>query len=193
MSVSYRAAAGVGLQWMRDFPVRPARIPSEAPHDRLWALVASTPMPVASALHLRGEFYMSRMNSKRKRRSKAVPVLGAAGLSLTLASEGSPATTAPPLDTMTRNVVREITLREAEAWTSAWRHSTSSTKKVQEPSGPARDPSPLARAVACSHVWPGKPRPKTMPIRLGRHVRLGWCTSPFGKSADRLGRKALLN
>jgi hypothetical protein len=58
---------------------------------------------------------MSRMNSKRKRRSKAVPVLGAAGLSLTLASEGSLATTAPALDTMTRNVTHEITLREEEA------------------------------------------------------------------------------
>ena len=55
-------------------------------------LVASMPMRAASALHLRGEFFMSRMNSKRKRRSKAVPVLGAAGLSLTIASEGSLAT-----------------------------------------------------------------------------------------------------
>ena len=59
---------------------------------------------------------MSRMNSKRMRRSKAVPVLGAAGLSLTLASEGSLATTAPVLDTMTRNagVIHEITLRDEE-------------------------------------------------------------------------------
>ena len=59
---------------------------------------------------------MSRMNSKRKRRSKAVPVLGAAGLSLTLASEGSLASTAPVLDTMTRNagVIHEITLRDEE-------------------------------------------------------------------------------
>jgi hypothetical protein len=60
---------------------------------------------------------MSRMNSKRRRRSKAVPVLGAAGLSLTLASEGTLATTAPVPDTMTHNagVIHEITLREAEA------------------------------------------------------------------------------
>jgi hypothetical protein len=59
---------------------------------------------------------MSRMNSKRKRRSKAVPVLGAAGLSLTIATEGSLATTAPALNTMTRNagVIHEITLREEE-------------------------------------------------------------------------------
>ena len=54
--------------------------------------------------------------SKRKRRSKAVPALGAAGLSLTLASEASLATTAPALDTMTRNagVSHEIILREEE-------------------------------------------------------------------------------
>jgi hypothetical protein len=58
---------------------------------------------------------MSRMNPKRKRRSKAVPVLGAAGLSLTLASEGSLAITAPPLDITTRNVIHEIALHEEEA------------------------------------------------------------------------------
>ena len=54
--------------------------------------------------------------SKRKRRSKAIPALGAAGLSLTLASEASLASTAPALDTMTRNagVSHEITLREEE-------------------------------------------------------------------------------
>ena len=72
-------------------------------------------MRVASALQSRGEFYMSRINPKRKRRSKAVPVLGAAGLSLTLASEGSLAIAAPPLDTMTRNVIHEIALQEEEA------------------------------------------------------------------------------
>ena len=58
---------------------------------------------------------MSRINPKRKRRSKAVPVLASAGLSLTLASEGSLAITAPPLDTMTRNVIHEIALHEEEA------------------------------------------------------------------------------
>jgi hypothetical protein len=55
----------------------------------------------------------------------------------------------------------------------------------QKPSRPASDPSPLARAVACSHVWPGKPRPKTMPIPLRHHVRLGRRTRSFGKSVDR--------
>jgi hypothetical protein len=54
--------------------------------------------------------------SKRKRRSKAVPALGAAGLSLALASEASLAATAPALDTMTRNsgVSHEISIREEE-------------------------------------------------------------------------------
>src|ERR1700730_10709384 len=65
-----------------------------------------------------GEFYMSgaKQASKRKHQSKAVPVLGAAGLSWTLASEVSLATTAPALDTMTRNagVSYEIILREEE-------------------------------------------------------------------------------
>jgi hypothetical protein len=42
--------------------------------------------------------------------------LGAVGLSLTVASEASLASTAPALDTMTRNagVSHEITLREEE-------------------------------------------------------------------------------
>ena len=49
--------------------------------------------------------------SKRKRRSKTIPALGAAGLSLTLASEAAPA-----FDTMTRKagVNHEIILREDE-------------------------------------------------------------------------------
>jgi hypothetical protein len=48
--------------------------------------------------------------------SKAVPVLGAAGLSLTLASEASLATTAPELDTIPPNagVIHKIALREEE-------------------------------------------------------------------------------
>jgi hypothetical protein len=51
--------------------------------------------------------------SKRKRRSKALPVLRAAGLSLSLAS-GAPG--APTADMLTRNtgVSHEITLREGE-------------------------------------------------------------------------------
>ena len=54
--------------------------------------------------------------SKRKRQSKTIPALGAAGLSLALASEASLASTAPALNTITRNagVSHEITLREEE-------------------------------------------------------------------------------
>ena len=54
--------------------------------------------------------------SKRKRRSKTIPALGAAGLSLTLASEASLAATAPAFDTMTckAGVNHEIILREDE-------------------------------------------------------------------------------
>ena len=54
--------------------------------------------------------------SKRKRRRKTIPALGAAGLSLTLASEAYLAATAPALDTMTRKagVSHEIILREEE-------------------------------------------------------------------------------
>jgi hypothetical protein len=53
--------------------------------------------------------------SKRKRRNKTIPALGAAGLSLALANEASLARTAS-LDTMTRNagVSHEITIREEE-------------------------------------------------------------------------------
>jgi hypothetical protein len=52
----------------------------------------------------------------KRRRSKAIPALGAAGLSLTLASEASLAATAPAPDTMTRKagVSHEIILREEE-------------------------------------------------------------------------------
>jgi hypothetical protein len=58
----------------------------------------------------------TRQASKGTRGSKAVPVLGAAGLSLTLASGSSLAAASPTLDTLTPNagVSREITLREEE-------------------------------------------------------------------------------
>jgi hypothetical protein len=54
--------------------------------------------------------------SKRKRRSKALPVLGAAGLSLSLASGASAAAGGPAADMLTRNtgVSHESTLCEEE-------------------------------------------------------------------------------
>jgi hypothetical protein len=61
---------------------------------------------------------MSRVKqaSKRKRRSKTIPVLGAAGLSLTLAGGASAATEAPAADVLTPNTgaSHEITLSEEE-------------------------------------------------------------------------------
>jgi hypothetical protein len=58
----------------------------------------------------------AKQTFKRKGRNKAVPVLGAAGLSLTLASGASLAKPAPSFDTITRNAgeSREIVLREEE-------------------------------------------------------------------------------
>jgi hypothetical protein len=57
-----------------------------------------------------------RQTSKRKHRSKVVPVLGAAGLLLSLAGGASAATGAPVADALTQNAVvtREITLGEEE-------------------------------------------------------------------------------
>jgi hypothetical protein len=59
---------------------------------------------------------VKRASSNRKRRSKTIPALGAAGLSLALASESSLAAPTPPLDTMTREagVSHEVILREEE-------------------------------------------------------------------------------
>ena len=58
----------------------------------------------------------AKQASKRKRRSKALPVLGAAGLSLSLASGASAVTGGPAADMPTRNTgeSHEITLGEEE-------------------------------------------------------------------------------
>ena len=58
----------------------------------------------------------AKQGAERKRRGKAVPVLGAAGLSLTLASGASAATEAPVADVLTHNAgaSHEITLSEEE-------------------------------------------------------------------------------
>jgi hypothetical protein len=57
-----------------------------------------------------------KLASRRKHRSKVVPVLGAAGLSLSLAGGASAATGAPVADALTHNAVvtHEITLGEEE-------------------------------------------------------------------------------
>jgi len=58
----------------------------------------------------------TKQPSKKKRSSKVVPVLGAAGLSLTLASGASAATGGPVADLCTQSTAagHEITLREEE-------------------------------------------------------------------------------
>jgi hypothetical protein len=77
--------------------------------------------------------------------------------------------------------------------TSAWRLSTSSTKKSLEPLDPAGDLSGLAD-VASSHVWRGKPRPKIIPtrpkcpIRPKCRVRLGQRARQFRKGDKTLPR-----
>jgi hypothetical protein len=72
----------------------------------------------ATVGRLSWETFMSREKqaSKRKRGSKVVPVLGAAGLSLSLAGGAFAATTAPVGNVLTRNSVvsHEITLGEEE-------------------------------------------------------------------------------
>ena len=59
---------------------------------------------------------MPKQVSRRKRRCKIGPILGAAGLSLSLAGGESAATAAPVADALTQNSVvsREITLDEEE-------------------------------------------------------------------------------
>ena len=58
----------------------------------------------------------AKQGAERKRRGKAVPILGAAGLSLTLASGASATTEAPVADVLAHNggVNHEITLSEEE-------------------------------------------------------------------------------
>ncbi len=58
----------------------------------------------------------AKQYSKRKRRSKAVPLLGAAGLSLSLASGAPAATEVPAEDMPTQNTAasHEITFGEEE-------------------------------------------------------------------------------
>ena len=58
----------------------------------------------------------AKQTSKRKHRGKAVPVLGAAGLSLSLASGASAATSGSTADMLTRNpaVSHQVTLCEEE-------------------------------------------------------------------------------
>ncbi len=124
---------------------------------------------------------MSRVKqtSKRKRRSKAVPVLGAAGLSLTLASGASAATGGAGRDVLTqrRRGSHEITLREEEV-----ADVSLATFYVfdKENAGPVR-PGPRLAMGACSGC--GGCRLRRMRL-LDRHllhlvgVRRRWRSPP---------------
>ena len=70
---------------------------------------------------------------KRKRRRKAVP-LGVAGLSLSLMSGAPAAISELELDMPSRNngLNHEVILGEGKSPTSAWRHSTYSTRKSRD-------------------------------------------------------------
>ena len=76
------------------------------------------PLPIANVGPERLEAIVSRTKqvSRRKRRCKIGPILGAAGLSLSLAGGVSAATAAPVADALTQNSVvsHEITLDEEE-------------------------------------------------------------------------------
>jgi hypothetical protein len=88
-----------------------------------------------------------------------VPALGAAGLSLTLASEASLATTAPALDTMTRNagISYQITLREEEACdiSLATFHvfDKEGSKTFQPGESPVTQQTPRSRPAVARHAW----------------------------------------
>jgi hypothetical protein len=116
-------------------------------------------------------------------------------LSLTVASEASLASTAPALDTMTRNagVSHEITLREEEVCDISLAAFHVFDKEGLNPSRLGNGASLLVGPVACSRVWRGKPRKAMpihpqLPIRPRRRVRLGRRTGQFGKSDKTLLR-----
>ena len=104
---------------------------------------------------------MSRVK-KASQRSKALPILGAAGLSLTLASGVSAAANRPAPDTSARDAVvnREITLREEEFFDVSLGLFMLSTKNARAASG---SPAAVVVVVACSRERP-RPRLETMPI-----------------------------
>ena len=121
-------------------------------------------------------------NPKRK----VVPVLGAAGLSLSLAGGASAATGGPAADMLTRNtgVTHEITLREEEVSdVLAWRHSMSSAKKIPAHSAPAYDWLWAPAAIAGRAPITLRQGPEMMLIgrRLVRGQRAGMRCSTLRK------------
>jgi hypothetical protein len=123
----------------------------------------------------------AKQSSQPKRASKAVPVLGAAGLSLSLASGAYGASGAPAADMLSSNtaVAQEIALGEEAIFDVSLATFHVFDKKQLGPSGAASGSSPLVVPVASSRVWEGKqvlrarPRPQAMPIRFRRPVPPG--------------------
>ena len=76
----------------------------------------------------------AKQDLKRRRRSIAVPLLGAAGLSLSLASGASAATDVPAADSVRRTpqqTTKSFSVKR-KSLTSVWRRSMSSTMKTPE-------------------------------------------------------------
>jgi hypothetical protein len=73
----------------------------------------------------------AKQSVKRKRRRTAAPVLGAAGLSLSLAS-GASGAPAANIAAQHADVSQEFILPKRKSLTSAWRLSTFSTKKTPD-------------------------------------------------------------
>jgi hypothetical protein len=76
--------------------------------------------------------------SKRKGRKEAMPAAGAVGVVSLLLAGGASAATAIPTPSQ-RTAPPQITLSEEEITESAWRRSTSSTRKTREHPGSAND------------------------------------------------------
>ena len=108
-----------------------------------------------------------------KQRTKVIPVLGAAGLSLSLAGEAPAATggLAAHLVTPNNEARHELALGEEETSTSPWRHSTSSTKKT--PGSDHADDLPWEVEAAAVVASVARPRPAI--TKHGRRVATQIC------------------
>jgi hypothetical protein len=108
-------------RWWPTAPISrtaPGHAPMELGPVRGWPVVPGAGLCFATTLKDTGEVQMAsaKQASKRSRRSKAVPVLGAAGLSLSLAGGASASTSGLAADITSQNVTpnHEIFLGEEE-------------------------------------------------------------------------------
>src|SRR5262245_49287568 len=86
--------------------------------------------------------FQPKRASKQKRRACAIPLMGAAGLSLSVATGASAATVGP--------AAHEILSMKRKFLTSAWRHSMSSTRKASVHAGPTYSLSDAAATAAAT-------------------------------------------